>query len=82
MRRLLRNIQTREYYSHGTWTQDAVLAQDFPDTMAAVRITIEQKLPAVEIVLQLGAEASQEYDICVPLTTVQSWLGEQQGRGI
>ncbi len=82
MRRLLRNIATREYYRYGAWTQDATLAQDFPDTMTAVRITIEEKLPAVEIVLQLGSEPSNEYDISVPLTTVQSWLGEQEGRGI
>jgi hypothetical protein len=67
MRRLIRSFKTGYYFSQGSWVADAGLADDFPDTLTAVRLTIEQHLPNVEIVLQLGERPSPMYDVRLPV---------------
>ncbi len=75
VKRFLRNVKTRLYYAHGQWTADSALAQGFPDTKSAIDLSIKERLPDVEIVLQMGATPS-EYDICVALRVGR----EGQGR--
>lgn len=56
MRRLLKSVTTREYFSQGCWTPDPALAQDFPDSGKAIDTCLKYHLSDVELVLQLNAE--------------------------
>ncbi|HWI57893.1 MAG TPA: hypothetical protein VNZ22_11750 [Bacillota bacterium] len=67
MRRLIRNIKTRLFYTRGEWAPEARRAQSFPDALAAVQTNIREALPDVEIVLPLNDEPSELYDIHRPL---------------
>lgn len=71
MRRVIRNIKTREFFQAGTWTLDASAAQDFPDTRDLLTTCAQYQLKDVELVVQTGYEAPGTYDINVPLPSVE-----------
>ena len=62
MRRLLKSITTREYFSQGHWTPDAAQAEDFADSGKAIDTCLKYRLSDVELVLQLNAEPREPYD--------------------
>jgi hypothetical protein len=62
MRRLLKSLKTREYFSQGHWTPDPAQAQDFPDAGKAIDTCLKHHLSEVELVLQLSAEPQEPYD--------------------
>ncbi len=67
MRRLLRNVVTQEYFSHGEWILEASRAQHFPDAGKAIDTCLRYHLTHVELVLQLDAEPQEAYDTHLPL---------------
>jgi hypothetical protein len=67
MRRLLRNLRTREYFSQGQWTEKAGQAQHFPDAGNAIETCLRYRLKDVELVLQLSAEPQETFDTHLPL---------------
>jgi hypothetical protein len=67
VKRVIRNTNTGEFFSEGTWTLDAGRAQDFPDTRELLAICGEHQLRDVEVVLQFGYEPPGTYEVCVPL---------------
>jgi len=67
VRRVIRSLRTREFFSEGTWTLDPSLAQDFPDTREVLTTCAEYHLRDVELALVLGYEAPGTYDVRVPL---------------
>ncbi len=67
MRRVIRNIKTREFFQAGTWTLDASAAQDFPDTRELLTTCARYQLKDVELVVQTGYESPGSFDINVPL---------------
>jgi hypothetical protein len=75
VKRYLRDVKTMAYYSYGKWTQDAHLAQEFPDAMSAVAISVRENAQDLEIVLQMGEEPSTKYDVRLPLVQIRRQLG-------
>ncbi len=53
MRRLLKNLRTREYFGQGQWTPDPGQAQDFPNSGKVIDTCLKYHLTDVELVLQL-----------------------------
>jgi hypothetical protein len=62
MRRVLKSLKTREYFSRGHWTPEASQAQDFPDAGNAINTCLRYHLTDVELVLQLNAEPQDALD--------------------
>ncbi len=71
MKRVIRNIKTREFFRAGAWTLDAAAAQDFPDTRELLTTCAQYQLRDVELVLQTGYEPPGTYDIRVPLPALE-----------
>ncbi len=68
MLRLVRHKTTRAYLGKdGTWTHDPASAWQFDDIQAILQLQRERNLTEIEMVLQMGAEPSTEYDITLPL---------------
>jgi hypothetical protein len=62
MRRLLKNLTTREYFGQGQWTPDPSQAQDFSDSGKAIDTCLKYHLTDVELILQLDAEPQDAFD--------------------
>ena len=68
MLRFVRHKGTRSYWSKdGVWTGEASAAQHFDSIQTVLHIQRQLKLREIEIVLQVGSEPSEEYDIALPL---------------
>jgi hypothetical protein len=67
VRHLIRNRRTQAFFRDGHWTVFPGLAQEFPDSTAVIRTSVQYHLTDVELVLQSGAEPSEVYDIHLPL---------------
>jgi hypothetical protein len=66
LRRVIRNIKTGEYFQAGAWTNDALAAQDFPDTRELLATCARYQLKDIELVVQAGYETAGSCDIPVP----------------
>jgi hypothetical protein len=53
--------------SDGEWTPDHASARQFDDIQTILNCKRQQNLTEIEVVLQVGAEPSPEYDIALPL---------------
>ena len=62
MRRLLKNLRTREYFGQGQWTRDSVQAQSFPDSGKAIDTCLKYHLTDVELILQLNSGPEDAFD--------------------
>ena len=62
MRRLLKNLITREYFGEGQWTPDIGQAQDFADSGKAIDTCLKYHLTDVELILQIEAEPQDAFD--------------------
>jgi len=54
------------YFRNGEWTPDRDLAQDFGDAQAVLATLMKYDLQDVQIVFQVGDNASAQDDICLP----------------
>ena len=70
MRRVIRSIRTREFFSAGTWTLDPALAQDFPDTLELLKTCAQYHLQDVELALQLDHEIPGTGGLLVQLPVI------------
>jgi hypothetical protein len=57
--KLLRHIKTLEYFAHGVWTADPLVAQVFPDIRSATATCLEHGLENVELITQFDFEQSE-----------------------
>lgn len=62
MRRMLKNLRTREYFGQGQWTPDPGQAQDFSDSGKAIDTCLKYHLTDVELILQLNTEPQDAFD--------------------
>jgi len=67
LRRVIRNIKTREFFQAGAWTPDASAAQDFPDTHELLVTCARYQLKDIELIVQTGYEGPGCGEIKVPL---------------
>lgn len=68
MLRLVRHTSSRAYLGRdGAWTNDPASAQQFDDVQSVLKLQRQRNLTEIEMVLQIGAEPSAEYDIALPL---------------
>ncbi len=67
MRRLIRNLESGQYFSQGKWTPDVRSATDFPTLTAAIAAEAEYRLKHVELVLEFPPDPHRTYDIHLPL---------------
>jgi len=82
MKRVIRSIRTKEFFSGGTWTLDPALAQDFPDTRELLMTCAQYDLRDVELAVLLGYEPPGTCDLRVPLPRVDwSQFAGQVGTG-
>jgi hypothetical protein len=66
VRRLIRNIKTREFFQAGTWTLDAAKAEEFPDVASLMKICTLRQLKGVEMVLRFQGAEVQEVVVQLP----------------
>ena len=67
--RYLRSTKTGLYYSRGGWVKEANRAEDFRDLKAAMDEALEQRLPDVELVVQIGDVLSARYNVTLLLNS-------------
>ena len=70
MRRLIRNIKTREFFRGGIWISDPGAAQDFPDTLEMLTTCDFYQLTDIEVIVQTGLEPPDTCEIRIPLPVV------------
>ena len=70
VRRLIRNIKTREFFRGGVWISDPAAAQDFPDTLELLTTCDFYQLTGVEVIVQTGLESPGADEIRIPLPVV------------
>jgi hypothetical protein len=62
VRRIIRNVNSREYFQWGQWTPDASRAQHFPDSGKVIEACLKHHLRDVELVLQPDAEGAAAFE--------------------
>ncbi len=67
MRRIIRSVETHEYFRWGQWTPNPGLAQHFPDSGKVIDTCLRYHLHDVELVLQLNDEPAEGFDTHVRL---------------
>ncbi|HTL58516.1 MAG TPA: hypothetical protein VL361_22705 [Candidatus Limnocylindrales bacterium] len=68
MRRLIKHKPTNMYLTaNGHWTHEPSAAWQFENIQTILNIQRQFNLTEIEIVLQVGPEPSNEYDIALPL---------------
>ena len=68
MRRVIRNTTSRAFLrADGGWTADFGAALTFPDTQSAMVACAEHGVNGAELLLIMGPEPSEDYDIALPL---------------
>jgi hypothetical protein len=71
-KRLIRSAATRQYLrSDGTWTNDLNEAECFVDTQAAISAVFRLRLSDCELVLMMGPQPSDAYDVVLPLSDAE-----------
>jgi hypothetical protein len=60
---------------------DAALAENFPNTQAAIAEVIEKRLEDLELILQFGTEPSRIYDVSLPLFPAGEPLSPKSRKG-
>jgi len=69
MKRLIKSRVTGLYFGNdGTWTTDREQAQEFSNTPMAIAMHLEKQLGECELVLQIGAQPSAQYDVVLSLS--------------
>ncbi|HTL55325.1 MAG TPA: hypothetical protein VL361_06575 [Candidatus Limnocylindrales bacterium] len=69
MKRLIKSKVTGLYFGNdGTWTTDREQAQEFSNTPAAIAMHLHKQLGECELVLQIGAQPSAQYDVVLSLS--------------
>ena len=65
VKRLLRRIDSEEYFNGGGWTPDPAEAEFFADALEAAETCARFKLTHVELALRVEASASDVF--CTPM---------------
>jgi hypothetical protein len=62
MRRVIRSLDSQQYFRQGQWTADSTLAEHFPDTGKVIDACLRYHLSNVELVLQADDLTATPYD--------------------
>jgi hypothetical protein len=67
MRRVIRNQSGLYFKKDGSWTSNHQEAYNFSNASEAISAMLSNNLTEVSLVLIVGAEPNQQYDIILPL---------------
>jgi len=68
VKRFIRHKASGKYFADGQWLTEPDRAQQFETLAAAIHAAVGHHLNGAQVVLQLGAQPSPDYDIYFDLT--------------